>query len=87
MAKYSLSEIGYVATDFKRDHNVTFEKLALDASKEMGAEIKSSAFREMRRSDRGYEMHRKVLMDYMRKHDPALVEASLIAYNKVCTSK
>ena len=84
MAKYPLSELGHVATDFKSRHIMSFPELGERITKATGVEIKEPSFQQARRSDRGHEALRKVVMDYMRSEDPKLVEASLATYNEYC---
>jgi hypothetical protein len=81
MAKYPLTELGHVAKDFTSRHILTFIELGTAISEATGVEIKESSFQQARRDERGYEPLRELIMDYMRKLDPELVESSLAAYN------
>jgi len=81
MVKYPLTELGYVAQDFKTRHILTYPVLCERVSKASGVEVKEPAFQQARRSDRGYETLRKTIMDYMLSEDPELVEASLATYD------
>ena len=82
MAKYPLSELGHVATDFKTRHILSFPELGERITKATGIEIKEPSFQQARRSDRGHEALRKTVMDYMRSEDPKLVETSLASYDE-----
>jgi len=80
MAKYPLTELGYVAKEFASCHILTFIELGESAGKAAGAKITEAAFQQARRNDRGYEALRKTIMDYMRDQDPELVETATATY-------
>jgi len=80
MAVYPLTELGYVAKEFISCHITTFIQLGKDVTEATGVEIKEPSFQQARRNDRGFEILRKTIMDYMRDKDPELVETSVETY-------
>jgi len=82
MAKYPLTELGHVAKDYTSRHVMSYVELGEKITQSTGVEVKESSFQAARRDDRGYEPLRKLIMDYMRRDDPSLVEASLAIYHE-----
>jgi len=82
MAIYPLTELGYVAKEFISRHIITFVQLGENVTAATGIEIKKNTFQHARRSDRGLEVLRNTVMDYMREQDPELVERSLETYKE-----
>ena len=87
MAKYALTELGHVAKDYTSRHIMSYLKLCAAITEATGVEVKETSFQQARRSDRGFHELRKLIMDYMREKDPALVEASLAIYNELYKQK
>ena len=81
MAKYPLTELGYVAKDFKSRHMMTLDEIAVAAGE------KKSCFEQARRNDRGHYTLRENIMAYMRERDPELVSLSIKAYNRLYRQK
>lgn len=80
MAKYPLTELGHVAKDYAARHIMSYPEIADAVTKATGVEIKESSFQQARRDERGFNLLRQTIMDFMRKNDPALVESSLAVY-------
>jgi hypothetical protein len=80
MAKYPLTELGYVAREFISLHSMTFIQLGENVTKATGTDIIESSFQQARRDDRGYESLRKTIMDYMREQSPDLVETATATF-------
>jgi hypothetical protein len=83
MAKYPLTELGYVARDFATRHIMLNSQLAEAITKATGFKVTTSSFQQAIRNERGYDALRKTAIEYMRERDPTLVEASLEAYAKI----
>jgi len=81
MAKYHLTELGYVAADYTQRHITTFRRLCDEITEATGFEVKEPSFQYARRNDRAYDKLREVCLDYMRSKDPLLVETALANYD------
>jgi len=81
MAKYPLTELGYVAKNYTTRYLMSYAQLGEAITKATGVEVKAPSFQEARRDDRGHMPLRKLIMDYMREQDPELVESSMAVYD------
>ena len=83
MAKYPLTEVGYVARDYTDQYLINYDTLCRLVTEYTGAVTVKSSFQQACRDERGFEDLRNHVMDYMRETDPKLVELSLSMYHEL----